>query len=61
MYRKLITKLKAWKTKDNRKPLMLTGARQVGKTYLLKLFGEQEFYTVAYINCDNEAMAKDLF
>lgn len=61
MYRKLITKLKAWKTKDNRKPLMLTGARQVGKTYLLKLFGEQEFYNVAYINCDNEAMAKDLF
>ena len=35
----------------NRKPLILNGARQVGKTWLLKHFGEKEYESVAYINC----------
>ena len=51
----------AWKNREDRKPLILLGARQVGKTYILKEFGQREFEKVAYINCDNNAMAKDLF
>ena len=51
----------AWKNRKDRKPLILLGARQVGKTYILKEFGQREFENVAYINCDNNAMAKDLF
>lgn len=50
-----------WKNKTNRKPLILAGARQVGKTYILKKFGEQEFQNVAYINCDDNERVKDLF
>ena len=51
----------AWKDRRDRKPLILLGARQVGKTYVLKEFGRREFESVAYINCDNNAMVKDLF
>lgn len=51
MYRNIIEKLKEWKNKEYRKPLVLTGARQVGKTYILKEFGEREFSNVTYINC----------
>ena len=51
----------AWKNREDRKPLILLGARQVGKTYILKEFGQREFENVAYINCDNNAMVKDLF
>lgn len=51
----------AWKDRRDRKPLILLGARQVGKTYVLKEFGRLEFESVAYINCDDNAMVKDLF
>ncbi len=61
MYRNILEQLKAWKNKEHRKPLVLSGARQVGKTYILKRFGEQEFSNLAYINCDDNEMAKDLF
>ncbi len=61
MYRNIIEQLKEWKNKERRKPLILAGARQVGKTYILKKFGEQEFANVAYINCDDNELAKDLF
>lgn len=61
MYRSIIEQLKDWKDKAYRKPLVLAGARQVGKTYILKRFGEQEFSNVAYINCDDNELAKDLF
>ena len=61
MYRNIIEKLKAWKNSQNRKPLVLAGARQVGKTYMLKKFGEEEFAHVAYINCDDNKLVKDLF
>ncbi|MGM9694798.1 MAG: ATP-binding protein, partial [Alloprevotella sp.] len=61
MYRKLIEKLKEWKDSPQRKPLVLAGARQVGKTYLLKEFGRQEFKNVAYINCDDNEMVRNLF
>lgn len=44
-----------------RKPLILTGARQVGKTYVLKEFGKKEFKNVAYVNCDNNPDVRSLF
>ncbi|MEG0016232.1 MAG: AAA family ATPase, partial [Gordonibacter sp.] len=46
MYRRLL----AWKSKKSRLPLILCGARQVGKTYLLKKFGENEYESCAYVN-----------
>lgn len=61
MYRNIVEQLKEWKDKARRKPLVLAGARQVGKTYILRKFGEQEFANVAYINCDDNELAKDLF
>lgn len=61
MYRNVIEDLKKWKESEYRKPLVLAGARQVGKTYILRKFGEEEFDNVAYINCDDNEMAKDLF
>lgn len=51
----------AWRNKKDRKPLILLGARQVGKTYILKEFGRREYENVAYVNCDNNAMVKELF
>lgn len=50
-----------WKNRNDRKPLILLGARQVGKTYILKEFGRCEYENVAYINCDNNALVRDLF
>lgn len=61
MERFIMQDLIAWKNRADRKPLILLGARQVGKTYILKEFGRQEFENVAYINCDNNVMVKDLF
>jgi predicted AAA+ superfamily ATPase len=53
MERRLIAQLLAWKESKNRKPLMLEGARQVGKTWLLKEFGKRYFKKVAYVNLQN--------
>ncbi|MDR0658389.1 MAG: AAA family ATPase [Mediterranea sp.] len=61
MERKIIEKLRRWKDEPRRKPLILLGARQVGKTWIMKRFGELEFENVAYINCDEEPLAKELF
>lgn len=61
MERSIMKKLVAWKNRADRKPLILLGARQIGKTYILKEFGKREFKNVAYINCDNNAMVQDLF
>lgn len=61
MERFIMQDLIAWKNREDRKPLILLGARQVGKTYILKEFGQREFENVAYINYDNNAMVKDLF
>ena len=52
MKRKIIQQLKLWKDNPARKPLILLGARQVGKTWVMKHFGLTEFENVAYINCD---------
>lgn len=61
MYRKAYKKLLEWKNSDSRKPLMLLGARQVGKTWLMKEFGKNEYENVVYINCDTEPLTKELF
>jgi len=58
MKRELLQKLLIWKDSAHRKPLILHGARQVGKTWLLKEFGRLSFTHVAYINFEeNERMA----
>jgi len=62
MERKLMTQLLAWKENKNRKPLILEGARQVGKTWLLKEFGKRYFKKVAYVNFQNPSREiTDLF
>ncbi len=50
MERKLLTSLKAWKECKKRKPLIIRGVRQVGKTYLLQRFGSQSFPNYHYFN-----------
>jgi len=61
MQRHILAKLKTWYEKSTRKPLVIQGARQVGKTWLMKHFGEQHFAKVAYINFDNNERMKILF
>ena len=61
MERFIIKKLKEWKDKQNRKPLVLMGARQVGKTWVMKEFGRQFFKNTAYISFYNNSLAKNLF
>lgn len=57
MERTVLEKFVFWKNKKKRKPLLVTGVRQCGKTYLIKEFGENEFEDVAYFNFDgNEAL-----
>ncbi len=55
MKRDLYTALLKWKTSKTRKPLILRGARQVGKTHLLKAFGETEYSNMVYLNFEKDA------
>ena len=50
-----------WKDSKDRKPLIVDGARQTGKTWILKEFGKNEFKNTVYINCDEESEMKTLF
>ena len=61
MYISVVNQLIEWKESDERKPLIVLGARQVGKTYSLLDFGKQHYKHVAYINCDENEQAKNLF
>ena len=61
MYRKAIDKLLKWKESNRRKPLIIEGARQVGKTWLMKEFGKQEYADTVYINFDSNSRMADLF
>lgn len=61
MKRKLMNELVCWKNNPRRKPLILNGARQVGKTWLLKEFGARHFESVAYVSLDNDAVARSYF
>ena len=61
MYRNKMEELKKWKESQNRKPLIIRGARQVGKTWLMKEFGKEYYEKCAYINFDNNSRMKNLF
>lgn len=61
MDRHIFSKLLDWKNSDNRKPLILRGARQVGKTWVMKEFGKRFFKTVAYFNFENNPRIKNIF
>ncbi len=61
MYRKSIEQLINWKKRLNKKPLIITGARQVGKTWLMKEFGRIYYKQYAYINFDNNDRMARLF
>ena len=61
MKRKIYPALVAWKENPRHKPLILLGARQVGKTYILKEFGSTEFAHFLYINCHNNPFVTSLF
>ena len=61
MKRLAYNELLEWKSKADRKPLIMNGARQVGKTWLLKEFGANEYSNIAYINCDEIDEMKNAF
>lgn len=61
MKRKVMDNLINWKNREDRKPLILRGERQVGKTYILKSFGETYYKNVAYFNFDHNGDLKSVF
>jgi hypothetical protein len=61
MYRFAMENLLQWKLSANRKPLIIRGARQVGKTWLMKEFGRENYDSVAYINFENNERMRSLF
>ena len=61
MERTAMEALVKWNGKKNRKPLILKGARQVGKTWLMKEFGKRYFKYTAYVNFDNNERMRDVF
>lgn len=61
MYRYAIENLNKWKNSKNRKPLIIEGARQVGKTWLMKEFGKTSYNKTIYINFDSNVQMAELF
>ena len=61
MYRVAIEKLYKWKESNRRKPLIIEGARQVGKTWLMKEFGSEAYTNTVYINFDSNSRMAELF
>jgi len=61
MERFIFSKLIAWKSDPDRKPLIIKGARQVGKTWLMKEFGEKQYRNYAYFNFDEETGLSSIF
>lgn len=61
MKRNILTDLIKWKESHSRKPLILNGARQVGKTYILQEFGRLCYNNVAYFNCDRNKTLNNIF
>ena len=61
MKRAIYRDLLKWKNDPDKKPLILFGARQVGKTWILKEFGKNEYENLVYINCDNNKVMMDAF
>ena len=61
MYRYKFSELRNWKNSKDRKPLIIRGARQVGKTWLMQEFGKNEYEKCAYINFDSNIRMTELF
>ena len=61
MYRKILQFLESWKENDHRKPLILQGARQVGKTYSILEFGRTHYENVAYFNFETNPKLNETF
>lgn len=61
MKRKIYDDLLAWKNSDRRKPLLLQGARQVGKTYITSIFGEKEYANIIYCDFEREPILQGFF
>ena len=61
MKRNKLTELQLWKSSSFRKPLIMRGARQVGKTWLLKEFGKTEYKQFVYVNFEDAPNLKTLF
>ena len=61
MKRNVYSNLLDWKNDENHKPLILLGARQVGKTYILKEFARNEFDNYVYVNCHLNKFVDTLF
>ena len=61
MYRFAIEKLEKWKNSKGRKPMVMYGARQVGKTWLMKEFGNKYYDSVAYLSFDSSNLLKNIF
>ena len=61
MKRKAISALMNWKNRNDRKPLVIRGARQVGKTWLMKEFGQSCYSSYVYFNFDEEDELKSMF
>ena len=61
MKRKITSELLRWKEKKNRKPLLITGVRQCGKTYIIKEFGANEFDDIAYFNFEGNTGLQSIF
>ncbi len=61
MHRKVIKELKEWKVNKDRKPLIIKGARQVGKTWIMKEFGSSEYEDYVYFNFDRSQELKSIF
>ena len=61
MYRKIMQYLEQWKENPRRKPLILQGARQVGKTYSILAFGREHYENVAYFNFETNPKLSETF
>ena len=61
MKRLLMSELDSWKDSPKRKPLIIQGARQVGKTWLMREFGAKAFEKTVYLNFESSSRLKDLF
>lgn len=61
MKREIYSELLKWKNDPDRRPLIMEGARQTGKTWIVKEFGRNEYDNMVYINCDNNADIEKVF
>lgn len=61
MDREIYPRLVEWKSRRDHKPLVVDGARQVGKTHIIKEFGDKEYENYAYVNLDRDNVARAIF